>query len=1005
MRRVSTDQHRLLWEPWHRRFQGLMPHRIREILLVSSGYDAFVLEEDGSLSDRLFYGYSELSLSQAPRLTRAGNLEQALERIAERRFDLVMTVVRLGDSDAGVLARRIKDLDPELPVVLLLFDDVELDQFPDRKPPSTLDHVLHWTGDEGTLIAAIKLVEDALNVAHDTALARVQVILVVEDRVRSYSRFLGLLYREILSQAYSVIAEGLNDYHRSLRMRARPKVVLARNVEEARALYQRFQGTICAVMSDVRLPRGDEESDPEGGLELARLVREQDPYLPMLLQSSESHEGTATSLGAWFVAKKAPDFRFRVQRFLAEALGFGDFVFRLPNRQVVARASDVYEMEQTLRHVPAASLAYHASHNHFSTWMRARLLFSVADFLAARSLDDYDDIEVLRAELIDVLRESRIQEQEGVITDLIARNTGPDNRFIRVGRGSMGGKGRGIAFLSTQIVRHRLLERYPGLEVRIPKTVVLGTDAYDAFMAPFDLAALEELEDAQITEAALAEPLPESVVSDLRQAVDGLKGPLAVRSSSLLEDSRFQPFAGVYATYMLPNLHPDPDVRFEELLTAIKSVYASTLWRDARHYLAGTPHDTDQEKMAVVIQQVVGRRHGDFYYPIVSGVAQSHNDYPVGGQRAEDGVAHLALGLGHTVVGGGVALRFSPGTPHSLPQFSSALAFYEGSQRELYALDLSRPRLVAGEGPEGSLVKLDLGAARDHGTLELVGSVYDGADDRIRDGLHHRGPPVVSFNSILKYDAIPLAPTLLELGKLLREEFGEEVEIEMVLDLPPDEQGHYEWKNGARLYLLQVRPMAAPEHRRLLRELDTIPRERMVGATDLAVGHGSFEDLRDVVWVTSSELHSGTGRSLRSAVAKLDAELTAQGRPYLLIGPGRWGSSDPTLGIGVRWADIAGARVIVETPIGKRRVEPSQGTHFFRNITAARVGYLSITDSEQSWLDDAWLEARWEEGGRLQAEGEPGVRRLRLSEPLGVHIDGRRGRAAILGRAQSRHES
>ena len=989
-----------LIEPLHRRFQGLMPHRIREILLVSSAYDAFVMEEDGSLSDRLFYGYSELSLSWAPRITHAPSAGRALELLRTRRFDLVITVLRLGNTDATELARRIKAEAPDIPVVLLIFDEAELNDFEGRQIPNELDRVFEWLGSEETLIAAIKLVEDSLNVEHDTA-AGVQVMLVVEDRVRGYSNFLGLLYRELLSQSGSLVAEGLNDFHRLMRMRARPKILLARDFEEGKRLYERYRERVISLLSDVRIPHGG-EVDPRGGLELARLIRRENPDLPILFQSAEPHQGSATQIGAWFVDKNAPDFRGRVRRFLREALGFGDFVFRLPDRTEVGVAADVYEMEQVLQNVPAASIAFHSSHGHFSAWLRARSLAHVAEQIGKHSLDDFDDVEAMRDELVAILRNARLAEQEGVITDLYARNTGPENRFVRIGRGSVGGKGRSIAFFSSEIVRHDLLYRYDdrGLQIRIPKTVVLGTDAFDEFMDQEHIEYDELLDvedDDAVTGIVLEGGFPESTLRDLRKAFDNLRGPLAVRSSSLLEDSRFQPFAGVYATYMLPNNHADPERRFSEVLRGIKAVYASSFWRDARHYLAGTPHEADDQKMAVVIQQIVGERFDNRFYPVISGVAQSYNDYPVGPQRAEDGVAHLALGLGHTVVEGGVALRFSPGAPGSLPQFADAEAFLDGSQRELLALDLSKQLFSWRDGPDASLVRCDLADAERDGVLGLVGSVYSPADDVIREGMHLVGPRVVTFNSILKYNALPLADALRDILNLLRDGMGEEVEIEFALDvLRRSPEAPLSLDAGARLYILQVRPLSAPEHRQLMRDLESLADDDLILRTDVALGHGSFEQIRDIVWVDADQLVPDKSRGLARSVAALDRRLREEGRPYLLVGPGRWGSRDPTLGIGVVWSDIAGARVIVETPIGDRRVEPSQGTHFFRNITAHRVGYLTVRSTSKSWLETDWLEAAWKASGSATDDGD--VRHIALDEPIAIYVDGRRSAAVIAER-------
>jgi len=690
---------------WHRKFQSLMPFRVREILLISSDYDAFVLEEDGSLSDRLFYEYSELSISWAPRFTHVNDPREALELLGRRRFDMVITVPRIGEVDAAELGRRIHAIEPGLPVVLLVFDEGDLQLIGDRPPE--IDRVMQWTGSAGVLIAAIKLTEDQKNLEHDTRSAGVRVILVVEDRPRAYSSFLGLLYPELLKQSGSLIAEGLNDFHRLMRMRARPKIALATTFDEGVRLYEQNRDFVCALMSDVRIPRGG-VIDPDGGVALARLVREDNPDMPILFQSAERAAASqARELGAWFVDKHVHEFQHQVRQFLTEALGFGDFVFRLPDRTEVARVRDVYEMEQALAWVPAESISFHAAKNHFSTWLRARSMFQLAELIRPRTVAEFASVDGLRQEIIRVLNEARQLEQEGIITDLAARHTGPENRFVRVGRGSIGGKGRGIGFLGALIVGEGLLHRHAELQIRIPKTVVLGTDAFDQFIDQLDPRELTELGDADVLGRVLAAPFSSAVRADLLKGWGVLKGPLAVRSSSLHEDSRFQPFAGVYATYMLPNDHPDPEQRFEQLLLAIKGVYASIYSTRAKTYQAGTPDDGAQ-KMAVVIQQVVGRRFGSRFYPALSGLAQSYNYYPVGGQRAEEGVAFIALGLGHTVVGGGVALRFCPAAPGVLPQFPRARDFLGGTQTSFFALDLSRSEIDLGRGPEGSLVSLGL---------------------------------------------------------------------------------------------------------------------------------------------------------------------------------------------------------------------------------------------------------------------------------------------------------
>ncbi len=982
---------------WSDALQSLAPTRIQEVLLVSSAYDAFVLEEDGALTDRLFTEYGELQLSGVPRITHVTTGARAMELLAQRRFDLVMTVVRVEDQAVTELSQRIEAEHPDLPVMLLTFDESDLDHFPHGQLPSSIDRALLWTGDARALLAAIKLTEDRLNVAHDTE-AGIRVILVVEDRVRVHTALLAVLYPELLSQARSLIGDGLNDAQRVLRMRTRPKILLATSFDEGLALFERYREHMMALISDIRVPH-DGVLEADAGLELVARVRAEVPRLPVLLQSSEPHRERATAMEAWFLDKRAPDYRAGLRSFLEVALGFGDFVFRLPDDREVGRARDVYELERALQSVRVESVLMHAERHDFSTWLNARSMFDLATTIRERSRDEFADGEDIRRYLIGEIRRVRRLEQEGVIADFVPRRTGPRNRFVRLGTGSLGGKGRSVAFLAAQIVRHDLLERHGGLEIRIPKTVVLGTDVFDDFMAQYDLGSMLELPDATILRRILSGVLPASVEGDLRESFEALRGPLAVRSSSLVEDSRFQPFAGVYATYMLPNNHPDEVVRFEELCRAIKGVYASVFSREARNYAAGTPHVIGEQKMAVVIQQVVGQAHGPRFYPHASGVAQSINYYPIGSQQADEGVAAIALGMGETVVSGRSALRFSPGAPGVLPQFPTARAMLRWSQNEFYAVDLSRSRLDLLAGTEDSLVLCDLADAEYDGTLSPIGSVYSAQDDMIRDNLALPGPRIASFRNLLAWNAIPLAPALLDLLGLLRESMGGEMELEFALDLADFGRRLPRGtpRRVPRLYLLQARPLASTEIHHLEFELDRIADDDVLCRTDHALGHGLIEGVADVVYVRHADPPSTLTPQIAAEIGTLDAQL--RDAPYLLIGPGRWGTSDPGLGIPVDYTDIAGARVIVETAMGSRMIEHSEGTHFFQNVTSRRIGYLTVTSRFDGFLDRAWLDAQ------PAAYESDLVRHVRLEDALSVHLDGKEQRALVLKRPPPlRHE-
>jgi DNA-binding response OmpR family regulator len=985
--------------PWDETFHDLMPNRVREVLLVSSQYDAFILEEDGRLTDRIFTEYSELNLSNAPRITNVTSGARALEMLNERRFDLVMTMVRIGDTDAGTLSRRVKADHPQMPVVLLVRTEGDLAQLAGSVDASSIDHVFSWTGDARIMLAIIKLIEDALNIEHDTA-AGVRVVIVVEDSVRRYSAFLSLLYTQLMQQSESLVAEGLNDLHRLMRMRARPKVLLARDYEQAMAFFERFKDATLAVITDVRFPRNGEE-DPGAGFDLVREIRQRAPDLAILMQSAEPDNAKkAENLGLKYADKNSPQLLKEIAQFVKESLGFGDFVFRLPDRTEVGRARHAYELEQMLRSVPAESIAFHASRDHFSHWLTARCMFSIANRLRARKAAEFGGPEAIRTFLIEALAQERARQQEGAISDYMS-NRPAAAQFIRLGKGSIGGKARGVAFVSSLIARHHLGDKFLGLNIRVPASIVISTDEFDKFIEGNKIIAegLGNLTQAEIAERCRKARLSDDLRHKLRRTVASLSGPLAVRSSSLLEDSQSQPFAGIYSTFMLPNNHLDPEERWGQLARAVKAVWASTYSDDARAYIERTQYSVEDEKMGVLIQEVVGQARNGRFYPHVSGVAASYNYYPVGHQKAEDGLAYIALGLGQTIAQGGAALQFSPAEPAVLPQFGSAQDYLRYTQRKFAALDLSN------ESPDlngtGATHDYDLSVAETDGTLALAGSVYSPEDDVVRDDLGTPGPRIVSFHNILKWGAIPLPQALTELLRLLKEAFGCPVEIEFAVDA--GDWGRPTPAGRARrtpcLYVLQVRPQATQALTNELGgqvEAEGFAPERILCTTDRSLGHGVVDDIRDIVYVKRNNLQAHETPMVAAQVATLNKSLSDAKLPYLLVGPGRWGSSDPRLGVPVKWAQIAGARVIVETVFEDREVEPSQGAHFFHNVTSFRIGYLTISSVDRRRaagprvFDQAWLDS-------LPALADTGeVRHVRLEKPLRVLLDGRHSRGTIL---------
>jgi DNA-binding NarL/FixJ family response regulator len=981
-------------DPWYLKFHDLMPHRVREILLVSSPYDAFTLEEDGRLTERIFTEYSELNLSSAPRITHVSTGARALELLSERPFDLVLTMVRIVDTDVGAFARQVKSVYPKMPVVLLVLTESDLGRFPGGPGGGPIDHVFWWTGDARILLAVIKTVEDALNAPPDTRNADVRVIIVVEDSIRRYSSMLSIIYAELMTQSSSLVAEGVNDLHRLLRMRARPKVLLARSYEEAVALWRRYREHVVAVVSDVRFPRRGVE-DPSAGVDLINEFRAEEPDLPVLLQSAEPDVAArAEALGVQYAEKSSESLLAQVRLFVNENLGFGEFVFRLPDaaRTEVARARDMYELEAALRSVPAASVEYHSRCNHFSLWLMARSMFALARSIRPKTIEEFGDIEGLRRYLLDSLADARRRQGEGVVTDFSSR--APNSLFVRLGKGSLGGKARGLAFVNALLARHAIARRREGLDIRIPRSLVVTTDEFDRFLAMNHVLdeGIGVADESEVLRRCLEGSLPDDLARDLRRAHAEMHGPLAVRSSSLLEDSQLQPFAGIYTTFMLPNNHPDPEVRFQELTRAIKAVWASTYSRDALDYIAGTPYSIEEEKMAVLVQEIVGRAHGPRFYPTISGVAVSWNYYPVGHQQAEDGLVMAALGLGHAVVQGGKVLQFSPRTPDILPQFRSAYDYVRYTQTHFRALDLSTHTVDFWRGGEASLRTEELKAAREDGTLDLVGSVYDGGDDVVRDSTTAPGVPIVTLNNVLRYEAFPLAPAIADLLDVFRTGLGTAVELEFAVD-----DGGW-GRPGARtpvLYVLQVRPQGVYIDESGV-ELGGFSPEQVLVRTDRSLGHGIVDDVRDIIFVHRSDPGPLQTPAIAEQVGRFNSRLHQARTPYLLVGPGRWGSSDPGLGIPVKWTQINGARVIVETDFSHREVEPSQGAHFFHNVTSFRIGYLTLSHvdrrhtAHEREIDQEWLLAQ------PVAEATADVRHIRLERPLRIIQDGRSGKAVVL---------
>ncbi len=967
-------------------FEDLMPFRVQDILLVSSLYDSFILREDGRLNELLIGESLELN-QQIPGITHVSSGAEALALArSQLRFNLIVTNLEVGDMDAAELAREVKKAELDVPVVVLAYDYREIKNFVARNPVTDIDRIFLWQGNVRILISMVKYVEDERNVFHDTKTMGVPVVLVVEDDIRYYSSFLPVIYTELITQSRSLLSEGINVAHKLVRMRARPKILLCSNYEDAARQVTKYGEYLLGVVSDVEFPRGDELL-PDAGFQLARMVRGMVPDIPIVLQSSRTEfMERAQAEGFSFLRKHSPTLLGDLRQFLVEQFGFGDFVFRLPDHTEVARASDLNALETLLHEVPAESIAYHGQRNHFSHWLMARTEFALAQKLRPRKVSDFATYDDLRRDLIESIAEYRSEQSQVLIGDFNSATFKPAEAFfLRIGGGSLGGKARGLAFVRHLLHTHRVVRRFAGVQVAVPPTVVLATDAFDQFLRENNLLdfAIHSTDDAEIERRFLAASLPFPVREDLLAFLAEVRYPLAVRSSSLLEDSQYLPFTGVYETFMLANQHSDLDVRLEQLMEAIKRVYASTFSRHAKAYVRATPYRLEEEKMAVILQQVVGAIHGQRFYPDFSGVVRSRNFYPVPPMSFADGIAAVALGLGREVVGGGKCLTFCPRYPRNIVQFSSAEDILANSQSEFWALELDHK--ARDEDPVADLreARFGLDTAERDGTLHSLGSTYSDDNHAVYDGLGRLGIRVVSFAPILKHDVFPLASILEQLMRIGEDALGRPVEIEFAVRLT------HLADQAADFGFLQIRPLVLSREGEEFRMEDVDP-ARLICQSSKVLGNGRIQDLRDAVVVDFQRFERARSQEVAQGVTYFNAKLSEKGTPYLLIGVGRWGSNDRWLGIPVAWDQISGARVIVEAGFRDFRVTPSQGSHFFQNLTAFQIGYFTVNpDAGEGFVDWQWLSSQ------PAVEEQGCVRHLHFAAPIPVIMNGKTSRGMI----------
>ena len=968
-------------------YHELMAWKVRRILLVSTPYDAWILEEDGRLSERIINEYRGLNLSHPPQLNWVSTADEALRALDEKRYDMVITMPRIADMDALGFAQAVKEKRPDLPVILISHS-AALDSaaFSVTSEKRMIDRAYVWTGNTDLLVAIVKSEEDRRNVRQDTQLAGVRVLLFVENSPLHISTILPVLYREVVSQTRKVLEGKLNEEHRLLVMRARPKILVAETFEEAVEIYRQFEPYVLGVISDVEFPRNG-ALDPDAGIEFLRMIRQDRFDIPLLLTSVDDHNRfRARELSAAFLNKTSPNVQEEIHAFFVQSLAFGDFVFRLPNGREVARASDLRSLERVLQTVPAESLQFHAQRNDFSRWLFTRTETVLAAKLRDLRVEDFEDVEALRRFLIRLIHARRQARQRGIVVDFAADDFDLMTNFFKVGQGSLGGKARGLAFLLSLLNENRsLTKKYADIQLDVPQTLVITTEVFDEFVANNRLGYLahERLSDREISTRFLWGVFPQAAKNDLRAFLSQVHYPLAVRSSSLLEDAQFQAYAGLYRTYMLPNEHLNLEKRLEHLIHAIKLVYASTYFQGPKAFSRRIGRRIEDEKMAVIIQRLVGEQVGDYYYPAISGVAQSYNYYPFARMKPEDGIATIALGLGRAVVEGERTLRFCPKYPNIQPQSSTVDDILRNAQRYFYALKMGEDYHALDITESENLVRREVSDAADEPAVQYLSSTYVPAENRIRDTIMAQGYRVLTFANVLKYRQFPLPDILVDVLAMGRKGMGTSVEMEFSVDLKLTNKGQPEFA------FLQLRPMTARSELGPV-DISDEDRRRAKCRSTHALGNFVNRQMRDILFVKPDAFDVSKTVQIAEELGRMNARLVKENRPYLLIGPGRWGTSDRWLGIPVHWADISGVGALIEAVYGDFRVEPSQGSHFFHNITTQGIGYVNISERNDERIDWAWL--------RSLPVVEEGVFvvNVRVERPLTMKVDGRTHECVLL---------
>tara|TARA_R110000868_G_scaffold28686_10_gene107341 strand:+ start:2363 stop:5395 length:3033 start_codon:yes stop_codon:yes gene_type:complete len=965
-------------------FSELMQNRINKILIVCSNYDYYMLEEDGRIDERIFNEYTELNLRYPPNFIHANSAKRAIKLMAEVKIDLVITWLDVGNYNAFETSKEIKRAFPEVPIAALSFYSSELRSKLQKGNKGIIDFVFHWNGNVDIFLAIIKLTEDRMNAKRDINQIGVKAILLVEDSLKFYSRYLPIIYKILLKQTHAFMSEGLNEHRSMMLMRGRPKILLATTYEEGLELFEKYKSNLLGVISDVNYFK-DGKRDPEAGFEFLKYVRSSQRYFPFLIQSSDNtNEKRALELKGKFLYKHSETLGRDLKNYINKYFSFGDFEFWDPEQMKILRVvKNLSEFQKALKTVTKESIAYHAKRSEYSKWLKSRALFPLANLFSNVEFDDFEDVEQIREFLIEAIRIYSIYRSRGVIVKFDKEKYDEYLGFARIGEGSLGGKGRGLAFIDSFLKRHKLFRKYEDVSITIPRTVVISTEVFDEFIEQHDLIrfAANSNDDEEILNKFISKPLPQWVLDDVQAFLNIVKRPIAVRSSSVLEDSHFQPFAGVFATYMIPNTNNND--MLEMLSNAIKSVMASAFFQASKAYLKTTAHSIEEDKMAVILQELTGKKYSDIYYPNISGVARSINFYPIGNEKPNEGIANIALGLGEIIVGGGHSLRFSPYHPKKVLQLSSTDSTLRDTQKYFYGLDLDPKSYKVSTSESINKKKVTMRQAKNHPSLKFVASTYDLQNNIIRPGVLHDGIRVVTFDNVLKYDTFPLPEILKDLLHIGQREMRNPIEIEFAvnLDVP---------KGQPRIFsFLQIRPIIES-----VVTNNELPADFNIDDTiiysESALGNGTYDYIRNFVYVKPETFNPANTRQIASAVEKINKKFSQQDEQYILVGPGRWGSSDPWLGIPVIWAQISSAKIIVEAGLNNFRIDPSQGTHFFQNLTSFNVGYFTINP----FMEDGFFDLDYLNKQEACHEDEY-LRHICFKDPLTIIIEGKNNKAAI----------